>query len=284
VVAHHFTVDVEEVFHSTLLTERVPEHQWDDQPRRAPEIIPWLLDEMAAAGARGTFFLIGWLAEKEPAMVRQISEAGHEIGAHSWWHRRVSGQDPEAFRRSARRTRELLEQLSGTPVTGFRAPSFSIDPGSEWAFDVLLEEGYRYDSSLFPISIHPTYGYPGGEIDPHWIDREAGALVEVPPLTLGTLGRRLPAAGGAYLRLLPSGLTRRALRQAEKRGASGTLYIHPWDLDLDLPRLRLPPAVGLRLYTGAGKARKRLQRLLAEFPSRPIRETVCRMADLRSES
>jgi polysaccharide deacetylase family protein (PEP-CTERM system associated) len=283
VLVHHFTVDVEEVFHSTLLTDRIPEHQWDDHARRAPGIVSWILDEMAAVGARATFFVIGWLAEREPAMVRQISAAGHEIGAHSWWHRKVSVQNPESFRQSARRTKELLEQLSGTPVTGFRAPSFSIDPGCEWAFDVLLEEGYRYDSSLFPISIHPAYGYPGGGIDPHWIEREGGDLVEVPPLTLGALGRRLPAAGGAYWRLLPLGLTRRALRQAEARGSSGTLYVHPWDLDVDLPRLDLPTAVRLRLYTGAKRAREGFHRLLEAFPSRPIGDTVRQMIERRGD-
>jgi polysaccharide deacetylase family protein (PEP-CTERM system associated) len=276
--AHHFTVDVEEVFHSTLLTDRIPEHQWDDRARRSPEIVPWLLDEMAARGAKGTFFVLGWLAEKEPAMVRSIGEAGHELASHSWWHRRVSGQAPERFRTSIRRTKELLEQLSGKPVVGFRAPSFSISPGSEWALDILLEEGYRYDSSLFPIAVHPEYGYPDGETDPHWIQRGPGRIAEVPPLTLQFLGRRLPAAGGAYLRFFPLGVIRRALKQAEARRAPGTLYIHPWDLDPDQPRVRLPAAVGMRLYTGARRARARLKSLLAEFPSTSIGETVCRMA------
>lgn len=275
--SHHFSVDVEEVFHSTLLVDRVPEHQWDDQPRRAPEVVPWILDEMAASEALGTFFVLGWLAEKEPGLVRRISEAGHEIAAHSWSHRRVAGQSPEAFRRSLRRTKDVLEQIAGRPVVGFRAPSFSIAPGSEWAFDVLLEEGFLYDSSLFPIAVHPEYGYPDAEVDPHWIPRGADRIVEVPPLTLRVFGRNLPAAGGAYLRLLPVEMTRKALRQAERRGAPGTLYIHPWDVDPDLPRLRLPARVRMRLYSGARRARQRLQRLISEFPSSPILQTVGRM-------
>lgn len=275
---HHLTIDVEEVFHSTLLTERVPQHQWEGVPRRSPDIVRWILDEMAARDARGTFFVLGWLAEREPDMVRAISDAGHEIAAHSWAHERVVDLEPEAFRTSVRRTRSVLQQITGQPVVGFRAPSFSILPGSEWAFDVLLDEGYQYDSSLFPIGVHPQYGYPGADPDPHWIGRGSLRLAEIPPLTLGMLGKRFPAGGGAYLRFFPLRLFRVALRQAERRGAPGTLYIHPWDLDPDLPRMRLAARDSLRLYSGAARARRRLLRLLAEFRSIPLAETVTRLA------
>lgn len=275
--SHHVTVDVEEVFHSTLLAERVPEHQWADLPRRAPGIVSWLLDEMAARDARGTFFILGWLAAKEPEMVRRISDAGHEVAAHSWAHRPVSALGHEGFRATVRRSKDLLEQIVGSPVLGFRAPSFSILPGCEWALDVLEEEGYGYDSSLFPIRVHPQYGYPDGESDPYWIERPGTRLLEVPPLTLRFLGRRLPAAGGAYLRFFPLRLFRTALRQAERRGAPGTLYVHPWDLDPDLPRMRLGARDALRLYGGSHRARRRLLRLLEEFRSVPVVETMRRM-------
>ncbi len=272
---HHITVDVEEFFHSTLLVDRVPFHQWEDHPRRAARIVPWILEELAGAGTRATFFVLGWTAERDPGMVRAIHEAGHEVAAHSWIHRRVDAVTPEEFQEAVRRSRELLEDIIGAPVVGYRAPSFSISPGCEWAFDILLEEGYRYDSSVFPIDVGPGYGYRGGKPDPHWLERKGGLLGEVPPLTLEMRGRRLPAAGGAYLRLLPFQLVRTALRQAEARNTPGTLYIHPWDIDPELvPLSTLPPLLRLRLYGGARKARTRLATLIRTLRSRTIRETV----------
>lgn len=273
--AHHITVDVEEFFHSTLLVERVPFHQWEDHFRRAALIVPWILEELARAGSRATFFVLGWTAERDPAMVRAIHEAGHEVAAHSWIHRRVDALTPEEFRDAVRRSKALLEDIMGAPVAGYRAPSFSISPGCEWAFDILLDEGYRYDSSIFPIDLGPGYGYKGGSPDPYWIRREGGILAEVPPLTLGMRGKRYPAAGGAYLRLLPFQLVKTALRQAEKRGAPGTLYIHPWDIDPELVPLKsLPALLRLRLYGGSKRARRRLAHLMGTLPSRTIGETL----------
>lgn len=272
---HHITVDVEEFFHSTLLVDRVPLHQWEDHPRRAAHIVPWILEELARAGNRATFFVLGWTAERDPEMVKAIHEAGHEVAAHSWIHRRVDTLTPEEFQEAIRRSKNLLEDIIGAPVAGYRAPSFSISPGCEWAFDALLEEGYRYDSSVFPIDVGPGYGYRGGKPDPHWLERDGGALGEVPPLTLGMMGRRFPAAGGAYLRLLPFHLVRTALRQAEARNTPGTLYIHPWDIDPELvPLSSLPPLLRLRLYGGARRARTRLAGLIRTLRSRTIGETL----------
>jgi polysaccharide deacetylase family protein (PEP-CTERM system associated) len=273
-VKHHFTIDVEEFFHSSLLVDRVSPSQWDAFPRRAPEVVAWLLDLLASHGSRGTFFVLGWMAEREPDMVRSIAGAGHEIAGHSWDHRTVPTQTPDEFRSSMRRTKQVLEDLTGAAVTGFRAPSFSIVPGQEWAFDVLLEEGYAYDSSLFPITQHPDYGYPDAPPDPHLIRRPSGEIAEFPPLTLAVGGRRFPAAGGAYLRFFPAGLVRSGLRQAERRGAPGTLYIHPWDLDPEVERLSLPPLLRLRLHGGSRRARRRVEGLLGAFSYAPIRETL----------
>ena len=167
-----------------------------------------------------------------------------------------------------------LEDLSGQEVVGFRAPSFSILPGSEWAFDVLLEEGYRYDSSLFPVSHHPSYGYPNSPRDPYWLNRAAGQLLEVPPATLEVLGQRFAAAGGAYLRFFPLGLVKRAIRQAEERGSPATLYIHPWELyrpELNLP---VPRMSRIRMQHGSGKMWRCLRALFEQFTFTPIRDTV----------
>jgi len=272
---HHITVDVEEFFHSTLLTHRIPPEQWDSYPRRAPLIIPWILERLAEKGSKATFFVLGWTAERNPEMVRTIQDAGHEIAAHSWIHRRVDAIPPDIFREAIRRCKAVLEDITGVEVSGYRAPSFSISPGCEWAFDILLEEGFRYDSSLFPIDLGPGYGYKGGPGDPYWLERSGGLLGEVPPLTLEILGRRYPAAGGAYLRLLPFTLVKSALRQAQARGKPGTLYIHPWDLDPGIePVPGLPPLLRLRLHGGSRRARIRLVKLIQEFPSRSISETL----------
>ncbi len=173
-VAHHFTVDVEEYFHSSALEQLIPRGKWDGLNRRAPLLVHRLLDRMDDHGVRGTFFILGWLAGHEPDLVKEIARRGHEVASHGWDHERVTHQSEEAFRGSVRRTKHFLEDLVGQEVLGFRAPSFSIVPGKEWALDALLDEGYRYDSSLFPIKQHPAYGYPEGERDPFWITRPFG--------------------------------------------------------------------------------------------------------------
>ncbi|HSH45939.1 MAG TPA: DUF3473 domain-containing protein, partial [Longimicrobiales bacterium] len=174
----------------------------------------------------------------------------------------------------------VLEDLSGTEVLGFRAPSFSIVPGLEWALDVLLEEGYAYDSSLFPIR-RPDYGYPGIPRDHHWMDRPGGRIAQFPPATLQA-GLRLPAAGGGYLRLLPPGLVHAALRQAERRGVPGTFYIHPWELDPEQPRFPVSRATRVRHYGGLGRTAGRVENLLAEFNFGTIADTMRSMTEAKS--
>src|SRR5690606_16961102 len=184
-----------------------------------------LLALLERHGARGTFFTVGWVAERHPALIRRIADAGHELASHTYDHCRITHQTPEAFRVSVRRTKDILESLTGQPLLGFRAPSFSIVRGCEWALDVLVEEGHSYDSSLFPVS-RSGYGYVGGSRDPYWITRPSGRIAEIPPATLQLAGRVLPAAGGAYFRILPPTLVHRALADASRRGVPGTFYIH----------------------------------------------------------
>lgn len=261
---HHFTVDVEEYFQVSALESHVGRGRWDTLESRVEASVGHILDALARHGARGTFFVLGWLAERKPDLVRAISGAGHEVASHGWDHRRVTTQTPEEFRASVRRTKQVLEDQSGAPVLGFRAPSYSIVAGREWALDVLVEEGYRYDSSLFPVR-RPGYGYVAAPRDPYWIERNAGPLAEVPPATLRVLGVNLPAAGGAYFRLLPYGLVRAALRSCERRGVAGTFYVHPWEFDPDQPRFEVPALTRLRHYGGLARTKGRLERLLSEF-------------------
>jgi polysaccharide deacetylase family protein (PEP-CTERM system associated) len=223
-----------------------------------------LLAQLDRAGFRGTFFTLGWVAEHSPEIVRQIAAAGHEIASHGYWHRRVTTMTPDEFREDLRASKHALEALTGTPVLGFRAPSFSIVPGCEWAFDVLLEEGFTYDSSLFPIR-RRGYGYPGAPRTPHVIRRPSGHLAEFPLATMSMLGVTLPAAGGGYLRHLPFGLIRRAFAGSSARGESATFYIHPWELDPDQPRLEVPFLTRVRHYRGLAHTEQRIDQLLAEF-------------------
>ncbi|HEY2806657.1 MAG TPA: XrtA system polysaccharide deacetylase [Gemmatimonadales bacterium] len=261
---HFFTVDVEEHFQVQALAPYVSRDAWGTMESRVEANTRRILELCAEHGARGTFFTVGWVAERHPALVKAIAAAGHELASHTWDHKRIPEQSRDAFRDSVRRTRELLEDLSGTPCIGFRAPSYSIVRGFEWALDVLLETGYRYDSSLFPVT-RPGYGYSGGARDPHWLDRPAGRLAEVPPATLRRLGANLPAAGGAYFRLLPYALVAAALRQAAHRNRPATFYIHPWEIDPGQPRVKVPALTAVRHYGGLGRTEGRLARLLSEF-------------------
>jgi polysaccharide deacetylase family protein (PEP-CTERM system associated) len=257
-------VDVEEHFQVSAFDGVLSREQWEAQPSRVEPNTDRLLELLDRHGAHGTFFTLGWVAERHPALIRRIISAGHEIGSHGWWHYKVGTLTPEDFRAEVRNSRALLEDLSGSPVRGFRAPSFSIVPGLEWAFDVLLEEGYTYDSSLFPIR-RPDYGYPSSPSAPHRLTRPAGSLLELPMATARFLGQRIPAAGGGYLRQLPLGVIRRAFRQSEERGEPGMFYIHPWEVDPEQPRLPVGWLTRIRHYRGLEHTMARLERLLGLF-------------------
>lgn len=270
---HHFTVDVEEYFQVSAFEGRVDPEDWDSYESRVGRGVATLLEALDDADARATFFVLGWVADRHPSLVRQIAAAGHEVASHGWRHARVTRQDPEEFREDVRRSKAVLEDLVGASVDGYRAPSFSIVPGREWALDILIEEGYAYDSSLFPVR-RRGYGYPSARPEPHRIARPSGSIMEFPPTTLRFAGFELPAAGGAYFRLLPYGLVQRALLAAERDGVSGTFYIHPWELDADQPRMAVPWATALRHYGGLARTRERLARLLREFSFTAIEESV----------
>jgi len=262
--AHIFSVDVEDYFQVVAFEGVVDRSEWDRYPSRVEANTDRLLDLLAARGVRGTFFTLGWVAQRHPRLVRRIAEQGHEVASHGNWHRRVSTLTPEQFRSELRESKAALEDASCQPCFGFRAPSFSIVPGIEWAFDVLLEEGYRYDSSLFPIR-RPDYGFPESLAMPYLLRRPSGTLLELPLATLSVAGMRLPAAGGAYLRQLPYGLVQRAFRQWGAREVTATFYIHPWEYDEGQPRLPCGRLTAVRHYRNLGRTWSRLERLLDEF-------------------
>ncbi len=272
-IKHFFTVDVEEYFQVVALSPYAPMARWESFASRVEAPIDRLLELMSRCGARGTFFTVGWVAERHPALVKRIAAAGHELASHTYDHVRITHQTPAAFRESVRRTKRLIEDLTGEALIGFRAPSFSIVPGTEWALDVLIEEGHRYDSSLFPVR-RRGYGYPGGARDPYWFTRPAGRIAEFPPATLRIAGATLPAAGGAYFRLLPEGLVAAALRSSAGRGVPGTFYIHPWEWDPDQPRLAVPLLTRVRHYGRLSGVWGRLERLFAAMRFQSIRDAL----------
>ena len=261
---HFFTVDLEEYFQVLAFAGIVDVADWGTYTLRAEPATDRLLALLDEYGARATFFTVGWLAERAPELIGRIVSAGHEVASHSMLHRSLRVLSPDQFREDVRRSRHLLEDLTGRAVLGFRAPSFSIVPGREWAFDILLEEGYRYDSSIFPIR-RPDYGYPGAPRRPYLIDRPAGRLLELPLATTSLAGISLPAAGGGYLRHFPLALIQRAFREHSRAGLPAMFYIHPWELDPDQPRMPVSWLTRRRHYAGLARTASRVEKLLREF-------------------
>ena len=262
--SHFFTVDVEEYFQVKALESAVSRDAWISSPSRLGRSIEALLEVLERNNARGTFFVLGWIAEHRPEVVRAIAAAGHEIASHGYWHARVTALDRLAFAEDVRASKRVIEDLVGTEVIGYRAPSFSIIPGWEWAFDVLIEQGFKYDSSLFPIH-RRGYGYPTAARVPHVIQRAAGRIAEFPLATTSILSFPVPAAGGGYLRQFPLAIIRRAFRQACERREPATFYIHPWEIDPGQPRLQVSMLNRIRHYRGLDGALPRINQLLEEF-------------------
>ena len=269
-MTHAFSVDVEDWYQVSDFEELVPFAAWHRYERRVlanTERVLALLDDR---GVKATFFILSWNAERHPELVRRIAEAGHEIASHGYGHGLAYELGEQAFRNDVERSKKLLEDLTGTPVLGYRAPSFSITKRSLWALDVLMDLGFRYDSSVFPVQDR-LYGIPGAERFPFPIVRDGRTLTEVPISTVRWGGRTLPLGGGAYLRLLPYVYTRWGVRRVAQEGKPAIIYVHPWELDPDQPRLRVRGKRGIsthyyRLHTTEAK----LRRLLREFPFAPV--------------
>lgn len=223
-----------------------------------------LLDELAAASVNATFYVVGEIARTHPALVRDIAAAGHEVGSHSWDHRRVHRFTPAEFREDLLKSKDALEQTIGSRVSGFRAPTFSVVRQTGWAVDVLAECGFEYDSSIFPVR-HDRYGIPDAPRSPFWAVGRERAILELPPLTYRAAGFNLPVAGGGYFRLFPLAAMRAGLRQAARMPgpAVAMLYFHPWEFDPDQPRLPLGWLARWRTYVGMRRTTERLRSLLA---------------------
>ena len=273
-IVNAMSVDVEDYFHVSVFDGIVPRTEWDAMESRVCANTERLLDIFDEYSVRSTFFVLGWVGEKYPALVTKIAARGHEVASHGYAHRLVYDQTPAAFREDVRRAKALLEEASGRPVVGYRAPSYSITPRSLWALDVLIEEGYQYDSSIFPIR-HDRYGIPVSDRQPYRIDRNGGSLIEVPGSTTRLGPMNLPVAGGGYFRILPYRWTQWGIRRVnEQERRPAVFYLHPWEIDPDQPRLHAGRLGRFRHYRNLDSTEQRLRQLLSDFRFQPMQALV----------
>jgi polysaccharide deacetylase family protein (PEP-CTERM system associated) len=274
-VVNAFSIDVEDYFQVAALAPAVPRESWPAREYRVERNTDVILNLLAERGIRGTFFILGWCGEKSPGLIRRIAGAGHEIACHGFSHQLIYTQTREVFEQETRRSKQFLEDTIGAPVTGYRAASFSITKQSLWALDVLIDLGFEYDSSVFPIR-HDRYGIPGASDDLGPITAPSGrTIVEFPMSAASFAGVRVPVSGGGYFRLLPYPMTRAGLRQInERHNRPFTFYLHPWEVDPAQPRLKVSAFSRFRHYNNLHKCEGRLRRLLGEFSFSTMRQVL----------
>jgi polysaccharide deacetylase family protein (PEP-CTERM system associated) len=273
-IVNAMSVDVEDYFQVSAFDKTVDRRKWDGLESRVCQNTDRLLALFARVEIRATFFVLGWVADRHSDLVRRIAAAGHEIASHGYSHRLVYDQTPAEFREDIRRARVAIETAAGVSVQGYRAPSYSITARSRWALDVLAEEGYRYDASIFPIR-HDRYGIPDAPRHLHSINCRIGSIWEVPGSTVRLGGVNLPVGGGGYFRILPYEWTQwgiRRLNLVERRPA--IFYLHPWEVDPDQPRLPGSALSRFRHYRNLGATEGRLERLCEQFRFAPIEDVL----------
>lgn len=270
---HCLSFDVEEHFQVSAFWSEARRQQWDRLESRVENNTRRIADLLAEHHMKATFFILGWVAERHPGLVKLLARQGHEIASHGYSHELVTQQSPEAFRNDVRKAKSILENHIGQEVYGYRAPSFSIMRNTRWALPILVEEGFVYDSSIFPI-LHDRYGMPDAQPHCHRQETTAGPIWEIPPTTIKLIGVRFPIAGGGYFRLLPYGCLRPFLRHAERTGHPLVMYFHPWELDPQQPRMEGSLLSKFRHYNNLDKTESRLVALLKDFHFAPIREAL----------
>lgn len=266
-----FTVDVEDYFHVTAFADAIDRRSWGQCESRVEQNTRHLLGLLAERNVRGTFFVLGWVARRHPELVREIARQGHEIASHGLSHQLIYRQSKTEFRQETRCSKRMLEDIVQRPVIGYRAATYSITPRSLWALDVLAEEGFLYDSSIFPMR-HDKYGMPAARATPHRLETETGnSIVEFPISVLRINGFPLPVAGGGYFRILPYSVTKWGLKTLNARGQEFVFYVHPWEIDPAQPRIGQAKAISrFRHYSNLHKCRERLSVLLRDFSFGPL--------------
>lgn len=264
-IVNAMSVDVEDYFQVSAFERVVARANWSGFESRVVPNTHRLLEVFQQHNVRSTFFILGWVADRFPSLVRQIAARGHEVASHGFNHELVYSLTPDQFREDVRRAKQTIEDASGCAVRGYRAPSFTVTKASLWALDVLIEEGHEYDASIFPIH-HDRYGIADAPRHAHVIERPAGRIVEVPGSTARVAGANLPIAGGGYFRLLPYWWTRWGINRVNRvEREPVTFYLHPWEIDPQQPRFDVPRTTALRHYTGLGSAKARLEQLVTDF-------------------
>ena len=276
-----FRSNVEDYYQVSAFADVVKRDAWDDYESRVCQNTYRLLQLLEEHDAKATFFVLGWVAQRFPELVQNIFAEGHEIGCHGYWHQLIYHLTPDQFQTDLRMATTIIEDASGHKVESYRAPSFSIVEQSLWALDVLIDEGYRYDSSIFPIR-HDRYGLPGADRFPHRIQRTGGSICEF-PLTVHPIGKyNLPIAGGGYFRFFPAALSIRLLRQVnEKQRQPFIFYLHPWEIDPQQPRIAAGLRSRFRHYHHLSRTEDKLKRLLTEFKFQTVGQTLRNFASLQ---
>ncbi len=272
-----FSVDVEDYFHVEAFSRDVSRDAWPSYPSRVVRNTTALLDLLDRYHVKGTFFVLGWVAHGEPALVREIRDRGHELACHSYWHRLIYRLTPDEFREDCKRAKDAIESAAGVAIAGYRAPTFSITAKSLWALDVLAECGFRFDSSIFPIR-HDNYGLAGSPSAPYAINgldgSSHGRIAEFPISTFRAFGRDLPVAGGGYLRMLPLWYNRAGMDRIVEHGRPVMVYVHPWEIDPDQPRIATRLRSRLRHYTNLARMQARLEYVLERYAFAPVGQVL----------
>jgi polysaccharide deacetylase family protein (PEP-CTERM system associated) len=263
-----FSVDLEDWFCAYNL--RIKMEDWDTRELRVVDNTRRILDILAKHNTAATFFVLGWVAERVPDLVREIEGCGHEIATHGYSHTLLTQMTPEAFERDLERALAVTRACAKKEILGFRAPSFTLTAKTLWVTDILARHGIRYDSSVFPVSYHPDYGIPNASLSIHPL----GAIIEAPLSCARVLGRNIPCSGGGYFRIFPYWLARSLIRRCNAEGRPVIFYIHPWEVDPRQPRVRLSLSKRVRHYANLHKTLSRLDRLLSEFEFTSIKEVL----------
>ena len=269
------TFDIEDYFQVEAFKNYVSYDEWLKYPCRVAENTQKILDILDERDVKATFFILGWVAERFPDMIEKMADGGHEIASHGYAHHMVYKQTREEFEEDLVKSLDILESLSGAKVIGYRAPTYSIIEESYWAFDTLIKHNFLYDSSIFPIA-HDRYGVPDGERFPYVVTRENGTSIQEFPLSTVRLGKwNFPIAGGGYMRLLPYSVLKMGLRHLNRRQRSGIIYLHPWELDPEQPKIpNIPTSTRFRHYVNLHSTAGKLRRLTRDFEFAPVRQIL----------
>lgn len=283
-VLNAFTVDVEDYFQVSAFESGIQRSQWDSFECRVVGNTLRILDLLAEQDVQATFFVLGWVAKKFPGLVQRIADAGHEVASHGFWHRLVYNQTREEFREDIATSRDVLEDIIGERVIAYRAPSFSVTKRSLWALEILVEEGYRVDSSIFPVR-HDRYGLAGSSPQIHIRETNAGPICEFPPSVRRLPRLNVPISGGGYFRLFPLHFMLRSWKRLAASRMPGMFYIHPWEIDPQQPKLKVAGRVSrFRHYVNLAKTESKLRRFLASFPFGTVSAVLDQAGFIESKS